>query len=219
MNYYNKKYYEWQRKAGEYGAQQDFWMYTQFIKSDDRVLDFGCGGGDMLEKIICRSKYGVDINPLARKEAGKKGIKVYPGLDDIPTGLKFDIIYSHHTLEHLENPAEILRSLKKYLKKDSKLIVVVPIDDWRIEKKYEKNEVNQHFYTWTPRLLGNLFSHCGYKIQEIKIIERAWIPFSRFYYLYMPKLVYNFFSMLWSKITLSRQIRVRVELGNVAKSI
>lgn len=191
-----------------YGAQQDIWMYTPFIKAGDKVLDFGCGGGYMLKKLNCKAKYGVDINPRARGEAEKKGIRIFAKLEDIEANVKFDVIFSHHTLEHLESPATILQELKKYLKKRGLLICVVPIDDWRIEKKYKREDINKHFYTWTPLILGNLFVHCGYKIQNIEIIERAWIPLSRFYYSYIPKFIYNFFSRLWSKLMLSRQIRI-----------
>ena len=207
-NYYNKKYFTWQKKAGLYGAQQDMWMYERFIKAEDKVLDFGCGGGYMLEKISCRAKYGVDINRRARREAGKKGLRVFEKLEDIGHNIKFDVIFSHHTLEHLENPATTLKELKKHLNKGGLLICVVPIDDWRIEKRFKKNDINKHLFTWTPLLLGNLFNHCGYEIQSIEVIERAWIPLSRIYYRIIPKLFYNFFSMLWSKLVLSRQIRI-----------
>lgn len=212
MTYYNKKYFDWQKKAGLYGAQQDLKFYTPFIKKSDLVLDFGCGGGYMLEKLECRGKYGVDINPLARKEAQKKGLKIFENLEKIPPALKFNVIYSHHALEHIENPAIIIRSFRKLLKKDGQLICVVPIDDWRIEKNFRANDVNQHFYTWSPLLLGNLFTHCGYKVQSVEIIERAWVPLSRFYYTYIPGLVYDFFSKMWSKLTLSRQIRLVAKL-------
>lgn len=213
MIYYNKKYFDWQKKAGLYGAQQDLWMYEPFIKENDKVLDFGCGGGYILEKTKCRFKYGVDINPEARKAAERRGIKVFEKLHDLPREIKFDIILTHHTFEHVESPAEILKTIKKYLKKESFLICVVPIDDWRIEKKYKANDINNHFYTWSPLLLGNLFTHCGYKIKDIRIIERAWIPLSRFYYRFIPKFVYNFLSMIWSKLTLSRQIRIVAQVG------
>ncbi|OGK11887.1 hypothetical protein A2954_05905 [Candidatus Roizmanbacteria bacterium RIFCSPLOWO2_01_FULL_37_12] len=208
MNYYNKKYFDVQKKAGMYGVQQDIWMYEPFIKNDDKVLDFGCGGGYMLERLNCGSKFGVDINSQARREAEKKRIKVFETLDDLPDGIKFNVIFSHHTLEHVDNPIQILKSLRKYLKKGGLIIVTVPIDDWRNEKKFKPEDVNQHLFTWTPLLLGNLFTHSGYKIKEIKIIERAWIPLSRIYYRIIPKLFYNFFSMLWSKLVLSRQIRI-----------
>lgn len=211
-NHYNKKYFDWQRKAGLYGAQQDIWMYESFIGETDSVLDFGCGGGYMLEKIKCGLKYGVDINPLARKEAEKKGVKVFSNLEEIPSVIKFDVIYSHHTLEHVKSPVDVLRSIKKHLKKRGLLVCVVPIDDWRAEKKYNPVDINMHLFTWTPLLLGNLFVKCGYKIKEIKIVERAWIPLSRFYYPFIPKFIYNFFSMVWSKLILSRQIRIVAQI-------
>lgn len=205
--HYNKKYFDWQKKAGWYGAQQDIWMYESFIKKTDNVLDFGCGGGYMLARLKCKLKYGVDINPLARSEALKNNIHVFENLSQLPR-VKFDIIISHHTLEHLDNPAGVLQNLKNYLKKKGKLICVVPIDDWRIEKKVNIKDINQHLYTWSPLLLGNLFVHCGYKIKNVEIIERAWLPLSRYYYSFVPKLIYNFFSWFWSKVTFSRQIRV-----------
>lgn len=213
MSYYSKKYFDWQRKAGMYGAQQDLFLYEDMIKKSDTVLDFGCGGGYMLEKIKCRSKYGVDINPRARKEVEKKGIKVFAKLSNLPDSLKFDVVISHHTLEHLENPTKAIKDIKKHIRKDGIFICVVPIDDWRIEKQYELEDINKHLYTWTPRLLGNLFGRCGYEIQNVRIIERAWIPLSRYYYPYIPKLIYNFASLLWSKLTLSRQIRIIVKSG------
>lgn len=211
--HYDRNYFEWQKKAGEYGAQQDLWMYRQFIKNSDVVLDFGCGGGYMLDKIYCREKFGVDINQVARQEAKKKGINVFKDIKDLSISLQFDVIISHHTLEHVENPAEVLRILKKHLKKFGILICVVPIDDWRIEKKYVEGDVNKHLYTWTPLLMGNLFTRCGYKIKRTDIFSQTWLPLSRYYFSYVPKLIYYFLSGLWGRLILSRQIRIIAEKG------
>ncbi len=207
-NYYDNDYFTWQKKAGEYGAKQDIWMYKNFIKNSDTVLDFGCGGGYILERLPGNQKYGIDINPVAREIAQQKGITVFEKLDNLPSQKKFDVIISHHTLEHVQNPARILKQLKIYLKKNGTLICVVPIDDWRNQKKYTTKDINHHLYTWTPLLLGNLFVQCGYTIQSIKIITRAWVPYSRFYYQYVPKPLYSTLSTLWSVMIRSRQIRI-----------
>ena len=206
--HYKSAYFSWQKKAGEYGASQDLWMYEPFVKKNYSVLDFGCGGGYMLTKLKCRQKYGIDINSAAREETKKNGITVFEKFENIPRAVKFDLIMSHHVLEHLENPAKTLYEFKKYLKKNGLLVLVVPIDDWRIEKEFVNDDVNQHFYTWTPLLIGNLFKHCGYKIQKIEIINASWLPLSRFYYRYIPKFIYMLFSRLWSEIVFSRQIRI-----------
>src|SRR3989344_4449525 len=124
--YYDDAYYAWQKKAGEYGANQDTWMYKPYINKNSVVLDFGCGGGYILEKLICKEKYGVDINPVARNEARRRGIKVFPTIKSLPQDIKFDIIISHHTLEHVDNPFEMLKKLHQKIKPHGKLVLVVP---------------------------------------------------------------------------------------------
>lgn len=207
-SYYGEDYYAWQKKAGEYGAEQDTWMYTPFIKKSATVLDFGCGGGYILERINCKEKYGVDINPVARQEAKKRGVTVFSSLEKIPVKTKFDVIMSHHTLEHVDNPAEILQQLRKRLKPKGKLVLVVPIDDWRRQKKYNPGDINQHLYTWSPQLLGNLLVKAGFTIEDLKVLSFAWVPLSRYYFQYIPKPLYFLFSQLWSRLILSRQIRI-----------
>lgn len=210
-NHYDKTYYEWQKKSGELGGKLDVWKFQPFIKQIDTVLDFGCGGGYILQNIPCRRRYGVDINKSAREEAQKRGVKMYPEVYDIPSNIKFDVVISHHTLEHLENPAEILAELKKRTRKNGYAVHVVPINDWRNDKKYNPKDVNKHLYTWTPLLIGNLFDRCGYKIEKIEIITRAWFPLSIYYYSYIPRFllpVYNLASLMWAFALRARQIRI-----------
>lgn len=210
-DHYNKKYYDWQKKSGELGGMLDPWKFEPFVRKNDTVLDFGCGGGYILTRLKCRRRFGVDINPAARKQAEARGIKMYPQVNNIPRNVKFDTVISHHTLEHLENPAEILKELRKRTRKNGYAIHVVPINDWRNDKKYNPKDVNKHLYTWTPLLIGNLFTHCGYKIQKIEIITRAWFPLSIYYYNYIPRFlmpVYNFACWAWAFVLRARQIRI-----------
>jgi len=206
--HYNRNYFQWQKKAGKYTAQQDLWMYENFIKAKDTVLDFGCGGGYMIEKLKCKNKYGVDINSYARQVAGKKGIKVFRNLEEIPKNTKFDVIISHHTLEHIPYPFEVLTQLSQKLEKNGIVICVVPIDDWRSQKNFAPRDINKHLFAWTPLLLGNLFSLAGFRIKKIDLISRAWLPLSRYYYGYIPRVLYNICSEIWSRIIRSRQIRI-----------
>ncbi len=211
-NYYDTTYFKWQKKAGEYGANQDLWMYKDYVKPSDTVLDFGCGGGYMLKKLHCKNKYGIDINPVARKLAKEKDIHVFQSIKQLPKNVKFDVIISHHTLEHVTDPANILKQLRIRLKKNGTIICVVPIDDWRTQKKYNAEDINQHLYTWTSQLLGNLFVTCGYKINSINILSFMWLPLSRYYYRYIPKPLYYFMSRIWSEVILSRQIRIVAQI-------
>jgi len=210
--HYDKRYYNWQRKAGEYGGQQDLWKFTPFVKKGYSVLDFGCGSGHILANLDCRGKYGIEINEGAIKEAKKRGITVFKKLKNLPKDSKFDVIFSHHTLEHIENPTEELKEMKKYLKKDGISVHVVPIDDWRIEKKYDPNDINKHLFTWTPRLLGNLFAHCGYEVKEITMTPYLWLPLSRYYYRYFPKFLYYTLCRSWGALLKNRELRITATL-------
>lgn len=206
-NYYNKKYLAWQKKAGLYGAEQDTGYYRDMIKPTDTVLDFGCGGGYILEALPGKRKYGVDINEAALQLAATKGIKTYTSLSSLPRQTTFDVIITHHTLEHVDNPYEILMLLQKKLKKNGIIIGVLPIDDWRNQKNYRMKDVNNHLYTWTPLLLRNLLVRAGFKIISISLITSAWLPFSRYYYRYTPHFMYRAAAALWSALIRSRQLR------------
>ncbi|MCL5432850.1 MAG: class I SAM-dependent methyltransferase [Patescibacteria group bacterium] len=206
--HYGKKYYLWQKKMGQLAADTDLWKFEKFINKNDKVLDFGCGGGYILEKLNCKKKYGVEINPVAIEEAKKRNIEIFTKIDDIPFALRFDSIISHHALEHIEDPFIVLKTLKKYLKNKGKMIWVVPIDDWRIQKKYTEDDINQHYFTWTPLILGNLFARAGYKVKDIEIFTHVWIPFSNIFLKIIPKPIYFFLCKIWSAITLNRQMRI-----------
>jgi len=206
MGHYNDSYFDWQKSGGELAGLIDAWKFASYIKQNDKVLDFGCGGGYLLDKLICYKRYGVEINPKAIKEAQKKNIEVYKSIDEIPELV--DKIISHHALEHIDCPFLILKKFYDVLKDNGLVIVVVPIDDWRNEKKYIPNDINQHLYTWTPLLLSNLLVKAGFKIIKVEILHHAWIPWSRRLYYLLPKKFYHFLCNCWSYLIKSRQIRI-----------
>ena len=49
---YNKDYFNWYKNIGEFGAIMNHEKFQQHISYNDSVLDFGCGGGYLLEKIF-----------------------------------------------------------------------------------------------------------------------------------------------------------------------
>lgn len=43
-SYYDKKYFEWQKRAGEFGGVANLFKFEEYISKNSDVLDFGCGG-------------------------------------------------------------------------------------------------------------------------------------------------------------------------------
>jgi SAM-dependent methyltransferase len=163
------KYFSWQQAAGRKGAIYNLKLFAPYIHEDHDVLDFGCGGGYILEALHCREKVGVEINPVAQIEAMKMGIQTCSTLADL-TGRTFDRIISSHCLEHVANPYESLCQMRGLLRQNGRLILLLPVDDWRNEP-WVGTDDNGHLYGWTPRLLGNLLTSAGFRPLLVKVVN------------------------------------------------
>ena len=81
-----------------------------------------------------------------------------------------------YTLEHVLSPLEALRDVRSKLVVGGRLVLCVPIDDWRTQKLFDPRDVNHHLYTWTPLLLGNLLTEANYEVERVWIYTHAWPP-------------------------------------------
>ena len=206
--YYDQAYYTWQRHSGELSAQLDSWKFRPFLNDQMRVLDFGCGGGFMLASLPARERWGVEINPVAALEAAKRLDRVLCSVSDIPPDQKFDVIVSHHALEHVERPLDTLRELRPKLASGGKAIFIVPAESWYQHLSYDPTDVNQHLYTWTPLLLGNLFSHAGYNVESVEILCYRWTPKVLLLSRLLNRAVYDLACRATAFLTFYRQLRI-----------
>ena len=63
-------------------AVANSWIFQDFINSTNSVLHFWCGGGYLLNALVCGDKYGVDSNPKYRDHAQSTfGFSVAPNFD------------------------------------------------------------------------------------------------------------------------------------------
>lgn len=171
-----KDYFAFQHQAGLLRGQLNArTKFARFVRPSDVVIDFGCGGGTLLRSLQCARRIGIEINPVAGAEARSHGIEVFETPAETPDGVA-DVIVSNHALEHVTNPAATLQALRSKLKAGGKLVLVVPIDDWRVQRSYDPKDVDHHLYTWTPRLLGNILSEAGYVVHDITVLTHAWFP-------------------------------------------
>lgn len=99
-------------------------------KKKGNLLDFGCGIGWFLEG--AKNYYnvsGVEFSDSIRQWLFKKlGIKTFKTLDDIKNE-KYDIITAFDVIEHVSNPLDLLKQLKKKLKKNGIILIYTPNKD------------------------------------------------------------------------------------------
>lgn len=168
-------YFIWQNQGNLQRGRINARKFQPYVRSDDTVLDFGCGSGALLYHLVCGHRIGVEINPAARTMARQSGIEIHTTLETV-ADQSIDVAISNHVLEHVLCPLEALRQLHSKLVSKGRLVLCVPIDDWRTQKQVDFSDVNHHLYTWTPLLMGNLLTEANFSIERVWIYTHAWPP-------------------------------------------
>jgi SAM-dependent methyltransferase len=187
-----EEYFRWQRKSGEVGGIINARKFKKYIREDDSVLDFGCGGGYLLKNLSCGRRIGVEINPAARQVAKQNGVECYSGLSEVQCGL-VDVVISNHALEHVPAPVEVFAELNRLMKPSGLLVLLLPIDDWRTQRRINPSDINHHLYTWTPQLLFNCLREAGFDKDciRIKIYTHAWFPGFEAAFRFVPGFIFD----------------------------
>ena len=106
------------RVSEELQSRQDYAMIGEMIEPGSRVLDLGCGDGELLAW-LCEQKQidgrGVEIEGENVRRAIARGVSVYQGdidegLADYPDG-SFDFVILSQTLQEMRYPLRVLREM------------------------------------------------------------------------------------------------------------
>ena len=169
---YQADYFGWQSKVGQFGGRANLFKFEKHIKNSDRVLDYGCGGGYLLEQLNCALRIGIDINPVIQAPDGVSIFRNYQEVVDQFGVDSFDVIISNHAMEHIDNPVNALKECYQLLKPGGRIIIVVPSGTHRV--KYRPNDINKHIITFAPMNLGNLLTLSGFQVKSIKRLFHKW---------------------------------------------
>lgn len=173
-NYYDEKYYEMQKECGEYSGVIDIFKFKDDVGRVDRLLDFGCGGGFILERLHAKEKIGIEANEAAARGARERGIKVVASLDDVDDNWA-DVVISHHALEHVDRPLDVVVTMLAKLKPGGKIVLVTPNET--VSMQFREDDPNFHLFTWSPANLGNLLKRAGFTRISAKPVYHRWPPY------------------------------------------
>jgi len=200
-----RAYFAYQNLSAAVGGKLEVKKFDALVRPTDRVLDFGCGGGWLLRELVCREKVGVELNENAHPACVANQVRVYKRIGDVPDR-DFDVIVTNHCLEHVPYPVEALRALGGLLAPEGKILIVVPIDDWREQPDHTGKDINHHLHTWTPRLLANTLVEAGLAPLDIKVLTYAWFPRWEIAYGRIPSICFDVMCWAWSVIKYRRQL-------------
>ena len=177
----------------------DLQVIADLIAPSSKVLDLGCGDGDLLEYLIQNKKVrgrGIEISEAGVLACVRRGLSVrqgnlQEGLADYPTN-SMDTVVLSQTLPFLDNPAMVIKEMLRVGKS-----AIVSLPNWghwrcRLELLWsgripQPAELNQAWYE-TPRWqaftitdFGTFCRQIGVKIRhEVYLAEGRRIEVHRY---------------------------------------
>lgn len=152
-------------------------------KYDFSMLDVGCGTG-WISRIWADS--GAQVTGLEPSEARaaiarERRLRVLSCYaEDLGTDECYDLIVIRHVIEHLEDPAAILRSLSSRLKPGGLLLLVVPNIDCIGRKIFDSDwtwVLPWHCNFFNPNSIKTLLKNCGFSIvKSYQTPSPLWYP-------------------------------------------
>src|SRR5579859_128505 len=152
-----------------------------------RVLNAGCGSGEMTMLLAQQSSWrvdAIDIDPeairLSQEIKGKLGLKnvtVSQASIEEYAGREYDLIISNDVLEHIENDSRAVQKLAALLKPGGILCVSVPAAQWLYGYH---DEMLGHYRRYNKRLLASrLTDH--FEIKRSRYFGATLIPIALLY--------------------------------------
>lgn len=157
--FYEKEYGEiFSREKGTTPAKlfesrlPDARMYFDWTRNDlektNNCLELGCASGYFLATIKDHvdSVSGIETHVLLKEYCNNIGIHTFNSLEECEEE-KFDRVFMFFLLEHIGDPINFLRAVKRVLKPQGKLFIVVPNIDDALMKLYDIPAFKSFYFT------------------------------------------------------------------------
>jgi SAM-dependent methyltransferase len=143
-----------------------------------RVLDFGCGDGEVLTE-LSRHFHAVGLDPrindlsLARRRGATR---LVAARDDLPFTRCFDLVGIFDVVEHVADDVDLLRGAAALAVPGGFLLLTVPADP-RLWSKFDRYA--GHYRRYTRRALEDLLRGAGLEQVRILPLFRILWPLAR----------------------------------------
>lgn len=149
--------------------------HVQRYKASGRLLDVGCGVGQLLQVAQARGYQvaGCDISAWATAYARQAGFDVLTGtLEELHyLDGEFDVVVASHTLEHVPAPVQFLQEMHRILQDDGLLVIAVPnfagVMPQVMRGRWAGLLPDQHLWHFTPHTLRALLAHAGFRTLQV----------------------------------------------------
>ena len=132
--------------------------------SDKVIYDLGCSTFKTLDRAI-----GVDVEK-------KEGVDIVSSVDDMPMieSDSVDVILASHILEHMEDTNKTLCEWRRILKKDGKIIIILPDDEF-IDTFHPLLSGGCHKHAFTRASLKEIIDATpGLEVEKLETVLENW---------------------------------------------
>ena len=207
-SYVEVAYNETDKPFTTYPKKLATYLSSRFnIKKDCKILELGCGRGELLNSFIDLGidGYGTDISDYSKKKYPKIKFtesnilkeKKIPFSDNF-----FDFVYSKSFIEHFYDPDFIFTEIFRVLKPNGKVLTLTP--DWQFmsEVFYDDSTHKRPFTTKSLKEIQIITGYSDVVVEKFRQLPVTWNKYSslNFFYIFFAELTRIFFPASLKKI-------------------
>jgi len=162
-------------------AYADYEVMYLSARRGGKLLDVGCGSGVFLTRMaqLGWQVQGVDFDEVAVSRARKAGLSVFHGtLEGAPYPDEcFDAITMAHVLEHVHRPLDVLKVVRRLLKRGGTVSIVTPNARSFAHHLYGRHSLlldpPRHLHIFSLPSLVNLLRRAGFESVTTRTTSHA----------------------------------------------
>jgi SAM-dependent methyltransferase len=140
------------------------------------IVEVGCGKGKFLRQLVEKGNnigYGFDPSykgPLTELNGRLNFKREY--YDKKFSNIKTDVVLSRHVIEHIPDPMEMLKAIRKTLEnsQNAKVFFETPTVLWTLKNNAVWDFGYEHCSYFTPESLTTLFQLADFRVDNVKTV-------------------------------------------------